>query len=78
MKASGKRKGRLVAHGDLAPEPDKAVSSSVASLQSLCAIIFISELNKLKLWQGYISNAYLESYMQEKVCFIAGPEFGPL
>jgi hypothetical protein len=27
---------------------------------------------------GDISSAYLEAYTQEKVCFIAGPEFGPL
>ena len=28
--------------------------------------------------QGHIGNAYLESFTQEKVHFIAGPEFGPL
>ena len=27
---------------------------------------------------GDISSAYLEAYTQEKVCFLAGPEFGPL
>ena len=27
---------------------------------------------------GDISSAYLEMYTQEKVCFLAGPEFGPL
>ena len=78
VKASGKRKGRLVARGDLTPEPDEAVYSSVASLRSLRTIIFLSELNNLQLWQGDIGNAYLESYTQEKVYFIAGPEFGPL
>ena len=41
-------------------------------------IIVISELNQLKLWQGDVSNAYLESYMQENVYFIADPGFGPL
>ena len=77
-KASGKRKERLVAHRDLTPEPDEAVYSSVASLRSLHVIIFISELNQLKLWQGDVSIVYLESYMQENVYFIAGPEFSPL
>ena len=76
VKASGKRKGRLV--GDLTPEPEEAVYSLVASLRSLRAIIFASKLNKLKLWQGDVGNAYLESYTLEKVYFIAGPEFGPL
>ena len=28
--------------------------------------------------QGDIGNAYLESCTHEKVCFVAGPEFGPL
>ena len=78
VKPSGKRKGRLVARGDLTPEPDEAVYSLVASLRSLRTIIFLSELNNLHLWQGDIGNAYLESYTQEKVYFIAGPEFGPL
>ena len=50
VKASGKRKGRLIARGDLTPEPDEAVYSSVASLCSLRAIVFISELNQRKLW----------------------------
>jgi hypothetical protein len=27
---------------------------------------------------GDFSSAYLEAYTQEKVCFIAGPEIGPL
>ena len=62
----------------MTPEPDEAVYSSVAFLRSLHTIIFLSELNKLHLWQGNVGNAYLESYTQEKVYFIAGPEFGPL
>ena len=78
VKASGKQRGRLVACGDITPEPDEAVYSSVASLRSLRAIIFISELNQLKLWQGDVGDAYLESYTQENVSFIAGPEFGSL
>ena len=39
---------------------------------------FIAELNDLELWGTGICNAYLESYTTEKVCFIAGPEFGEL
>jgi Reverse transcriptase (RNA-dependent DNA polymerase) len=27
---------------------------------------------------GDVSYAYLEAYTQEKVCFISGPEFGPI
>ena len=76
VKADGKRKGRLVACGDMTPEPKGAVYSSVATLRSLCIIIGIAELNGLKLMQGNIGNAYLKPYTKEKVYFIAGPEFG--
>ena len=78
VKADGKWKGRLVARGDMTPEPEEAVYSSVASLRSLCILVFLAQLNGLEIMQGDIGNAYLESYMQEKVYFITGPEFGPL
>ena len=76
VKADGRRKGRLVARGDMTPEPDEAVYSSVATLRSLRIVIFLAELNGLNLMQGDVGNAYLELYTQEKVYFIAGPEFG--
>ena len=62
--------------GDMTPELDEAVYSSVATLRSLRIVIFLVELNGLKLMQGDVGNAYLESYTQEKVYFIAGPVFG--
>ena len=76
VKADGKRKGRLVACGDMTPEPEEPVYSSVATLRSLRIIIFLTELNGLTLMQGDMRNAYFKSYTQEKVYFIAGPEFG--
>ena len=39
-------------------------------------VIFLAELNSLKLWGTDIGNAYLEATTQEKVHIIAGPEFG--
>ena len=48
----------------------------LVTLHSLRIIIFLAELNGLTLMQGDIRNAYLESYTQEKVYFIAGPKFG--
>ena len=39
-------------------------------------VTFLAELNDLELWGTDIGNAYLESYTEEKVVFIAGPEFG--
>ena len=75
-KADGRRKGHLGAWGDMMPEPEEAMYSSVAALCSLRIIVFLAELNGLKLMQGDISNAYLELYTQEKVYFVARPEFG--
>ena len=77
-KEDGRCKARLIARGDFTPKPEEAIYSSVASLRSLCYVTFIAELNGHNLMQGNIGNAYLESYTQEKVCFVAGPEFGPL
>ena len=51
VKADGRRKGRLVARGDMTPEPDEAVYSSVAALRSLRIVIFLAELNGLNLMQ---------------------------
>ena len=67
VKVDGKRKGRLVARSDMTPKPEESVYSLVASLRSLRIIIFLAELNGLQLMQGDIGNAYLESFMQEKV-----------
>ena len=53
-------------------------NSSLASLCSLHFIAFISELNNQHITEGDIGNAYLESYTNEKVYFMAGPKFGPL
>ena len=36
------------------------------------------ELNGLDLYQGNISNAYLESHCTEFLAFTAGPELGEL
>ena len=62
----------------MTPEPEEAVYCLVASLCSLCISIFLAQLHGLEIMQGDIGNTYLESYMQEKVYFIARPEFGPL
>eukprot|EP00977_Amphora_coffeiformis_P013245 scaffold3415_cov115-Amphora_coffeaeformis.AAC.1 len=47
-------------------------------IRSLRIVTFLAELNGLHLTGGDIGNAYLEAYTKEKVCTIAGPEFGPL
>ena len=39
-------------------------------------LAFFAELNDLEFWATDIGNAYLETFTQEKVYIIAGPEFG--
>ena len=73
VKADGKRKGRLIARGDMNPEPEEAVYSSVATLRSLHTIILLAELNGLTLMQGDIRNAYFVSYTQEKFTLLLDP-----
>jgi hypothetical protein len=68
----------LVAGGHLTPIPNDSVYSGVISLRSLRLLIFLAELNGLQLWGADVSSAYLEADTKEKVCFIAGDEFGKL
>ena len=49
--------------------------SSVVSLKAMRIVLFLAELNGMDTYAADIGNAYLEAYTQEKVCFIAGPEF---
>ena len=39
-------------------------------------LFFLAELNGLETYATDIGNAYLEAKTAEKVCIIAGPEFG--
>ena len=73
-----RRKARMVAGGHMTDPPKDTTYSSVVSLQSLRTVMFIGELNGMKMCAGDIGNAYLEAYTTEKVCFVAGPEFGEL
>jgi hypothetical protein len=61
----------------LTPTPDNTYYSAV-SLSSMRISIAAAELNELDIMVGDVSSAYLEAYTQEKMCFIDGPEFGPL
>ena len=78
VKQSLKRKARLVARGDKTTPPPESVYSGVATLRSIRIVAFLAELNGLKLTGGDVGNAYLEAYTTEKICFVAGEEFGPL
>ena len=76
VKHDGRHKSRLVAGGHLTETPIDSVYSSVVSLRGIRILTFLGELNNLKVWSTDIGNAYLETYTQEKVYIIAGPEFG--
>jgi hypothetical protein len=78
VKHDGRHKARLVADGHLTPKPLDTVYSGVVSLRSLRTVIFLAELNKLKIWAADIGNAYLKAKTDEKLYIIAGPEFKEL
>ena len=78
VKHDGRRRARLVADGHLTDIPVDSNYSSVVSLRGFTIIAFLAELNGLELWGTDISSAYLEAHTKEKVCILAGPEFGPL
>jgi len=76
VKHDGRHKARLVAGGHLTKTPIDSVYSSIVSLCGIRLLTFVAELNDLEVSATNIGNAYLESYTQEKVHIIAGPEFG--
>ena len=78
VKHDGRHKSRLVAGGHLTDTPVDSVYSGVVSLRSLRLVLFLAELNKLKVWKADIGNAYLEAKTKEKVFIIAGKGFGNL
>jgi hypothetical protein len=78
VKHNARHKSRLVAGGHLTDTPLDSVYSGVVSLRSVRLIAFLAEHNKMELWASDIGNAYLEAYTSEKVCIIAGGEFGKL
>ncbi len=78
VKHDGRHRARLVADGHLTDVPEESNYSGVVSLRGFRLLLFLAELNHLGLWSTDISSAYLEAYTNEKVCILAGPEFGPL
>ena len=75
VKNDGRHRSRVVAGGHLTSEPGHGESlySGVVTLRGMKTVMFLAELNDLKLWNTDISSAYLEAYTTEKVVIIAGP-----
>ena len=63
--------------GNLTPQLSDNAYSGIVSLEGV-RTIFLSELNGLQLCACDIGNACLEANTREKLCIIAGPEFGEL
>jgi Reverse transcriptase (RNA-dependent DNA polymerase) len=78
VKHDGRQKRRLVAGGHLTEPSTESACSSVASLQGIRLVTFLSELYKLELWETDIGNAYLEATTKERVYIVGGSEFGEL
>ena len=77
-KVDMRRRARLVVSGNLTPPTTDNAFSGIASLDGVKTVMFLSELNGLQLCAADISSAYLTSRTREKLCIIAGPEFGEL
>eukprot|EP00957_Ditylum_brightwellii_P065583 4974209-Ditylum_brightwellii.AAC.1 len=66
VKQDGRCKARLVAGGHMTGSNTDAYYSSVVSLRAMRMMIFLAELNGMELIAADISNAYLETYTDEK------------
>jgi hypothetical protein len=78
VKHDGRHKARYVAGGHLTDPNEESVYSGVVSLRGIRLVVFLAELNHLKLWGADVGNAYLEAHTRERVYIVAGPEFGAL
>ena len=59
VKFDGRHIARLMADGNLTPEPVENIYSGVDSLRNLRLVIFLGKLNNLDIWGDDIGNAYL-------------------
>ena len=73
-----RHKARFVAGGHLTDMNKDSNYSGVVSLRSMRICLLVGLLNGCEAQVGDVGNAYLEAYTNKKVCFVAGPEFGPL
>ena len=71
-------KARLLAEGQLTPDPIDSIYSRVISTRSLRLSTFLAKLNKMKVWAADTGNAHLEATTKEKLYIVAGPELEEL
>ena len=58
-----------MAGGHLTETPAESVYSGVVSLRSVRLVVFLAELNNLKVWQTGIGNTYVEALTKEKAVY---------
>ena len=76
-KVDGRRKCRIVANGNMAPEPEEGnLYSGVVSIDSIRVLFLLGVMNGLQVISTDISQAYLHGITREKLYTKAGPEFG--
>ena len=73
-----RRKARLVADGHKTDPPSSVTYSSVVSRDSVRLCLLIAALNDIDIKAADVENAYLLAPCREKICIIAGAEFGEL
>lgn len=78
VKHDGRHRARLCARGGHTTyiNENETAYSSVVSLRTLRTMVLLAELNGLKLMTADVESAYLLAHTKEKICFIAGKEFG--
>ncbi len=67
MKHDDRHQATHVVDGHLTDVPEESNYSGVVSLPGFRLLVFLAELNGLKLWGMDISSAYLEAHTKEKV-----------
>jgi len=74
-KRDDRHKSYLIAGGHLTKMPIDSAHSSVVSLRRIRILTFFAKLNDMETWTTVIGHVHLESFTQEKVHMVAGPEF---
>ena len=72
----GHHNARLVSYRYITDIPAGIVYFAVVSFRVIQILEFLSEINKMEIWDTGIGNSYLEENTIEKVYIIAGTEFG--
>ena len=78
VKNDGRDEAILVADEKITYVSLSSVYSCTVSTSRIRIVLFLAGLNSLESWGTDVDNAYLEALTKEKVCRVAGTEFGPL